>query len=536
MTRKFFVLLRLQMLGLFSINKLYHSKGKADKRRLVGFCIIGLLALAAGFGISYLSVAGSAQAGLANQLPAINLVMVSLFVVMLTFSKASGALFGLKDYDMVMSLPVSSFAVVFSRLTMIYLGNLVFSIIIFVPSIILYSLYGTPSIHGYIMYVLTVFLAPMLPMVVVILVGTLVSAIASRFRYKNLVGMILAFGAMAAYIYFMFSMSVGLQANPDEILTSTELGQTISAMLGQFYPPAAWLAAGIEDGNWAAFALFALVSVAAFYFYASITAKFYSKINTRVFSYGKNNNFKLGGLKTSSPFMALYRRELRRLGTNVTYALNTLVGPLLTAAGAIAVAVVGLDGLVEVLADSFTSEQITNTASQIAPVVSLFFLGLMPSTAISLSLEGKNRWIMCSLPIPAILIFKSKIALSLTVMLPAAIITASALVFALRPNAIGAVMMFAVPISYVLFDTILGMCINVKFPRYDWPSEYQLLKGGTASVYISVFGGIILTIVLVVAAIAFFQYILIINLLIIIFSLAGAAALYRYLAKHRLFA
>ena len=35
---------------------------------------------------------------------------------------------------------------------------------------------------------------------------------------------------------------------------------------------------------------------------------------------------------------------------------------------------------------------------------------------------------------------------------------------------------------YACFIAVLGMCMNVMFPRYDWPSEYYAVKGGALSV------------------------------------------------------
>ena len=544
LTRRYFVLLRLQMLGLFSINKMVHKKGGADMAKLILFGIGSLFLVALFVIFSYGTALGPALLGMANQLPIINLVYSAIIVMVFTFLRANGILFGLKDFDLVMSLPVNSFIVILSRLTMLYLVNLLACAIVFVPSIVLYGVHGDPTMHGFIMYVIAIFLAPMIPMIAIIIVGSLVTAVASRFRYKNLVAMILALCAISTYIYFVISMSVGIDADIDadmiaHLQLTGDIGNVISEAIGDFYAPAAWLAHGISDANWAAFGLFALASLGVPFIYIAITSKFYIAINTKMAAHSKKSNFKLGTLQSSSPFKAMFMREVKRLTSNVTYMLNTLIGPLMTIAASIGIAIVGVEGLMGFLGMEdivdFDTTEMKGYVSRIAPVVMLFFVGIFPPSCVALSLEGKNRWIMCSLPVSAITVFKSKMALSLAVSMPTVIISAAALTIALSPDIATTIFLFAVPILYSIFISVFGMYINAKFPRYDWPSEYHLMKGGSASTLITTFGGLISTAILIFLAILFIMYIIIIKILILAVLAAGTVILYTLLSKEKLF-
>ena len=92
-----------------------------------------------------------ADIGLVQAIPTLIIVIYSLVVLMLTFIKSSGALIGLKDYDMVMSLPVNNAAVILSRLTMLYIMNLLIGIIAMIPAVIIYGINTTVSAGGYFM-------------------------------------------------------------------------------------------------------------------------------------------------------------------------------------------------------------------------------------------------------------------------------------------------------------------------------------------------------------------------------------------------
>ena len=75
-----------------------------------------------------------ALAGLGEALPTLMVVVCSLAALPLTFVKSTGVLIGLKDYDMVMSMPVSAISIITSRITMLYLINLIISFIAILPS------------------------------------------------------------------------------------------------------------------------------------------------------------------------------------------------------------------------------------------------------------------------------------------------------------------------------------------------------------------------------------------------------------------
>ena len=537
LTRKYFILLRLQMLGVFSLNKMIHKKGESDIAKIV-LLFVGLAAAVLVFsGLSYAVSLGPAMLGMYGLLPVADLIIASIIILVLTVLKSNGVLFGLKDHDLVMSLPVTSSIVILSRLSMVYIINLVISAILFIPSIIALIQWGSPTASGLLMYFLAIFFAPLIPMLLSILLGTLVAAIASRFKYKNLVGMILAFGGMAVYFYLIFASDFSFGASN---INDAELSMLIGDAASRFYPPAGWLLSAVMDGNWLTFALFALTSLLFLVLYVSVTAKFYQKINTNISSYGKRRNYKLGEIKTASPFMALYKREVKRLTTNVTYALNTCLGPLMTAVLAVVVAVIGVEGVLGFMDPDnlagLDATEILNAASRFTPIFVIFMVGLYTPASVALSLEGKNRWIMCSLPVSPMTVFRSKIALSLTTMIPPSIIASAALSIALTPDMLSVVFLFVTPVAYSVLLSTFGMFINVKFPKYDWTSEYQLLKGFSASVLITTFGGIIFTILLGLITMFLFWSPILLWTVMSVAIVVPTVILYNLLSKERLFA
>jgi ABC-2 type transport system permease protein len=528
------------MMGVFGINKMLKSKvDNTGRLALLFLAAAGIVSLASF--MTYNWSLNAAAMGANDVLPAMTLVMTSIAALIFTYFRAKGVLFGHKDYDLTMSLPVSAAAIVLSRITMLYLGVLAFSMLFYIPAMAAYATSPDAAAHGFIMLALTMFLAPLIPMTISILLGTLILALTSRFRHANIVAIFLAIGLLGLYFYFVFSFQADIIAGYDmEMLFDpfADLGLIITSGIAEFYPPAGWLASAFTYANWGYFALFALASIVPFAAYIFITSRFYVKINTRMAARRKKSNFRLGELRSQTPFAALYKRELRRLTTSVTYALNTVMGPLLLLAAAITLFVVGPQNIAANL--SLPVDELDGIIAAIAPfafLLPIFLANIYPASAANLSLEGRQNWIMCSVPLRAKTIFHSKIAMSLTLTLPATVISSVLLILALQPTLLTAALLIAAPAAYNVFNAYFGMFINAKFPKYDWENEYRLLKGtGSASVLIASIGGIIATIKIIVLSLIFAAHITLITIIILAAATTGTIILSALLSKEKLFA
>lgn len=103
------------------------------------------------------------------------------------------------------------------------------------------------------------------------------------------------------------------------------------------------------------------------------------------------------------------------------------------------------------------------------------------TTCVSLSLEGKNLWILKSLPLERKTIYQGKILFNLLLTVPAGLVVS--LIVAVRfPMDLGLrLLLFLVPAVYAAFTSVLGMYFNIKMPKYDWSSETAVVKQSASS-------------------------------------------------------
>ena len=156
---KCWLLLKVQLLGLFNINRTFHTNNKKEKRQLISMGALMLFVVVIMVGYSAGMAVACAYFGRADALPPLILLVCAACTLIITFLKSNGVLFGFRDYDMVMSLPVKSWEVIISRLLSVYAMNLLISGVIMLPAIIVYGVTYSVSLSVWCMLVLSLFLA-----------------------------------------------------------------------------------------------------------------------------------------------------------------------------------------------------------------------------------------------------------------------------------------------------------------------------------------------------------------------------------------
>ncbi|BAU28451.1 hypothetical protein DFP93_10781 [Aneurinibacillus soli] len=114
--------------------------------------------------------------------------------------------------------------------------------------------------------------------------------------------------------------------------------------------------------------------------------------------------------------------------------------------------------------------------SQYAPIVVGALLSLSCPAASSISLEGKNIWILQSSPVSVRTILNSKLAVNLTLHGFGYILAIFAIITRLKMSALQIMSLLLVPIAYSLFTTVLGIFLNKKYPNYEWENEMMVVK------------------------------------------------------------
>jgi len=483
MKNNLILLLKIQILYLFGINKAIKTNDKKEKLKLWSlitlFIFSGIMLLGVSFMYSYNMSTAFEMFGMMELMPVVMMIAACLTTIFTTIYKSSGILFGFRDYDLLMALPVKTSEIIGSRIIMINIINIFFALIIMIPAGIVYSIKASPEFIFYVFYIITLFFIPLVPIILASSVGYIISFVSSKFNHTNIVNLILSMAliiGIMAMPYYSNSFEFDLINIKSIIMTKLKL----------YYPLATLYHGAVINYNIISLLLFIIISAGIFILFVLLIAHKYKAINSSLASSNKYSNYKMGKLKTSSQFFALYKKELKRYFSSSLYVLNTAFGVVFMTFISVGIMFYGVDKMGNMLEIPNLNVMI----NKFAPIVLSVCIVMSCTSCCAISLEGKNLWIPRTLPINIVKIFLSKIAVNLTVLIPPIIINSILLSSILRFNILETVFMFIVPINYAFFISITGLVINLNFPNLQWVSEVTVIKQ-SASVLLAMVVGLL---------------------------------------------
>ena len=307
--------------------------------------------------------------------------------------------------------------------------------------------------------------------------GTIVSRVGSTSSHKGATS-IVALVAIVVVLAVLMDWMSGEVGDTDMIAS---LGDVVPA----FCPPAAWIA------GWAAWdvpciILLIIASLASATVVVLVASKCLMSLNSRNAITARKVS--VAEARASRRLFSLYRRDIRRYVSSRIYITNTAVGMLL---------LVLLSYMIAYTDDLNSSEfgQLMPLLTTAMPLFVSFFVALSCTTSVSLSMEGETRWILGSSPLRPWDIFLSKILVNITIVIPLELVSIAILATGLGISGMDLVLLIVVPTSYALFIPALGIVMNIRYPRYDWSSEYYAVKGGSVSMLGSMGIGLVSVIV-----------------------------------------
>lgn len=496
--RTFLILMRVQMHALV--------RSLTPGSRRIGMALTVLLGvLLVGFAALYLAVLGLTLVGfgLGSALPAFAVALSALAGVVFTFLKANGTLFGLTDFDLVMSLPVPRRTVVAARVTALYTSAMFMGAVASVPLWAVYLACVACSPWAITCAVLSVLLAPAVPTAIATFLAFGVNALASRFRHANLVYIVISLIAFTALVVVLYGFSFTAGADGDAAMEQLAGGlAAMSSLLSLGWPPAAWMGDAVSNGSVAALAAFIGVSLAVPALALEIMQRNYLRINAALTAHARGRALTAGELRhrsgrTASPFKAIVLKEFRTLLGIPSYAFNCLFGYLFMLVIAVALSVVGLEGIlgsgvidgVELSAAEYhaTSGVVANALPW-----AFVFCGIMcPSAACSVSIEGRNAWVLAAAPLPARTILGAKLASNALPVAATLAVSALVLLVSGQVDALGVVEVLVTGFGAFFLMVNIGLSSDARKPNFSWMSPNEVVKRGFP-IMIVVLGGMVL--------------------------------------------
>ena len=472
MLKQIKLLTKLELCNIYNLNVFRFSKDSQKQKRTLGIMILWCF-LVAGLvfyvgGLSY----GLLMLELHELIPAYLITLASMLIFFFSIFKAGSIIFRKGGYDILCSLPVNRSAIVISRFLRLYIENLVLSFLILLPGLFVYIWFLKPSPAFYITGALTLLSLPLLPLTAAILIGTVITGISSRMKHKNLVaaGLTILFALLIIYGSSMLSFMED-SITPEML---KELSTIIMGTLEKIYPPAVWFGSAMITGNLRQCLLCTCLFLSVFVAMEILVSIFFHSICQNLFVTSATHNYKIKTLKKNSLTASLCKREFKRYFSSSIYVTNTIISPIM---GCILSVVLFFTGT-----DSITSSlPFPLDPSSLAPFIIAAVFSMMPATATSISMEGKNWWIIKSLPLSPKSVLNANILMNLLLILPFYLISEAFLIPALKPTLSDAIFLILIPALTILFSCVYAIAINLHFPVLNWENEVTIVKQSFSS-------------------------------------------------------
>ncbi len=462
----FLSLVKVQFFSLLSANKLSKSKAK----KTAGFGGIALMLLIIGgamvfFGYTYSKIFAMtlSPVGEIDKLIPLMIAIASLIAFMFSFYAVGSTLFGFKDYDMLMSMPLKPREIVLSKFCVLYVSELFFSLTIVIPSLFVYFSQSAFDIIKVVSTVVMCFFAPLLPLAISCVVGVLVYYISSRFRKKNIIQIILLFLVMIGVMGFSFISGF---SSEDPAQMQDTLG-----VLSKVYFIFPWALKAFTETIW--LLTFVVANILPIILVIAFICLFYKKLNTIFTAKRTLKNFKLKEYKTIGIRKTLFNKEMKRVFSSPIYALNCLLGSIMALITSIAYAI-----LFNVLSKNFGSEisELFSMFNGIIPALFCFMFLLAPTTSCAISMEGRAFWVIKTAPVSYKQVLNSKLAVNAVFSTAVAFVCSLIIGISARFGSLGTGLLVFCALGISSFGGVFGLLMNLRFPKLDWTNENQPVK------------------------------------------------------------
>jgi ABC-2 type transport system permease protein len=411
-------------------------------------------------------------------------VTVFALCVFSTIFTATSVVFGAKDNELLLSMPIKPSAILISRLSVMLAFEYAFTLIAALAALITWAAGGYATTAGLLFFVIGVILLPPMALSVALLLAWVLSLVSGRLRYKNIITLLISVGFFAGYLY----VYMNIQSYLGELVAKgTELAEAFRKSMPPFYA----FGVSVADGDAVNGLVFAAWAILPFAAALLLLAANYNKILTTNKG-GTRVVYRAKRVAPKSVLYALTAKEMAKYWSKPTIIMNSSSGSVFMLI--LSVALFEGDGVFSLLAP-ITQMTNINFVSLLAAI--LAFLGSANGLGASLvSLEGKNLWIVKSVPVSAQTILRAKIlAHLLSSSIPCLFASVCAGV-TLANGPTDWLLLLIVPQTIIALIAVLGLALNLYFPKLDWTNEVYVVKQGVSAM-ITMFGGMGIFIVLV---------------------------------------
>ncbi len=476
MEKNSILLLKTLLLSTSSRNLYRYSRDKKKRKKILLNTFGTFILYAMLMAYCILTCIGYGTVGLIDAAPIMCALVISILSFFLTLFKTNGYLFNFKEYDMLMALPFETRTIAACKFLYMYVKSLPWYLSISFAMMIGYGYYARPAFYIYPVWVLLSFFLPVIPMLAAAFLGFLIARISAGFKKTNLVQTILTF----VFIIFCFSLRFILEDlfRNDKVQAVLETASEITGNAGKYYLPAGWFSNAVAKHELSSALLLIGSSSLLFLIVFHIVGRSYRNINSALKSHASAKNYKMTGQKKRSVVTSIAFKEFRRMTGSTVYMTNGAMGELLAVLLSIVTLFIGFDKIIAAVTQGAPVDPAMIRPA--IPFIVYFLLGMVATTACSPSLEGKNYWILQSMPVEKKTIYQGKMLFNMMLTVPFMVFSTLCLCISAKVPVTETILYLILGFLLCAFSTAWGCLCGIRHMKLDWENEVEVIKQGAA--------------------------------------------------------
>lgn len=457
------ILFKTQFYQYFRVNNWSHSRDNRNRNATLITSLAILFVIVFLLVYNLITVLTLVRMGQERQILSYMTSMASFISFFLTIFQANDLLFFGRDREMLTVLPLHTRTILFNKFLFLYFFNLAILFLFVFPALIIWTFNGGLIVSSF-LYFLSILFLPILPLVLGAFFAFATLYFSSLFKGRPWLTVLLSLGLMGLFLTWVTAnMRTGQETG--------DLGFLLAKQISALYPLAFIFETNLGQLNFPYLILYDIFSFLLGLVFISLVSR-RSVSRSHSFSQTTPSRGRLQYAKSKSIFSALYLKEWHHYQSSYILMLNTCLGILLLLIYSLAILLLPS----EQIADTLGLPNVSSFITSFAPLLITAFLSMSVTTTSSLSLEGREVWILKSLPIGIKQIIKSKIFFNLTLhslgYIPAVLIIA----IKYPMNVIHLIFLLLIPLVSSLFISISGLYLNTRYPNYHWETESFVIK------------------------------------------------------------
>ncbi|MDD3303595.1 MAG: hypothetical protein PHP54_01605 [Clostridia bacterium] len=494
MKSKLWILFKNITANNYKIEKKFNRKNMPKTILNIIVVLLISIAIIAYSGLySWIATSGAKQFNLEQYVPILFYLITQVFIFMFSIYRVKSilfdSLFDSADNDSLFSMPIKPNTILASRMLTLLSINYIFTILVFAPSLVVYAIISPVTVSYIVSSIMAVVFLPVIPTILSSVLGYIIALISSKVNAKKIVETIVTFAMfIVIFISVMQIQSAGIAfiSNVDNL----------NSILNNVFIFPGLLFNAMYHTNILSLVIYVVSNIGLFFAFCLILSKGYRKIINKLKEIkAKKKTGEIKFEKTNTVMKTLLKKEYRRYISVPVYVVNTFFGMVLLLVFAVLTIFVDKQSIISQIMDEPDMAGVTFPLFPVVLLIMSFMILMSSTTSSSISLEGKNFWILKTLPISIKKILNSKLLFNILVVLPISLAAFIVMFFTLDLTLVELLIgiLFVVLIS--LFVAQFGIIINLKFPKLDYINETQVVKQSMSS-FICIMGPMLLVMVI----------------------------------------